>query len=292
MLNRLFATRKNPYVPGADTPEKLEIDFSGSVLSLELPPHSDYEGFQAKPVPTHINIYDNDQYEDEEGLPEWQKEGASYYHILKRSIEFRGPFWRGRPFGTIRLSIGITRHDALPEGMSCFNPAHFEQVAIRKLYHRGPFDLGYHPKKGPMNWRLIPQTCGHTGIYFETHWDFSTEPAQMEYQKAMHDCILMLPLENQHSLCIYFIYYGYAPANDSINAMSHIREEILKTIQLRLSETSKNQLAQIQKQSPNAKASIKREPENWMYPEWRDGNEGEDHIVITKAGTPMPEFTL
>lgn len=175
--------------------------------------------------------------------------------------------------------------------MSCFNPAHFEQIAINKTYQQGPCNPSYHEVKGPMNWELLPQPDGNTGIFYETHWDFSNEPVELEYEKAMRDSRILMPLEERYYLHIDLNYFGYAPAHHSINAMNQIRDQILKTIKLTPSESAKKQLSQSKAKWPNAKASTNRKPKDWIYPEWRDGTKGEDHIIITKAGSPRPEFT-
>ncbi|WP_226662945.1 hypothetical protein [Microbulbifer aggregans] len=51
MLKRLFASRKHPFIPGLNRPEKVEIDLSGSKLTMLMPPHSNYQGFAGKEPP-------------------------------------------------------------------------------------------------------------------------------------------------------------------------------------------------------------------------------------------------
>ena len=63
MLKRLFATRKHPCMPGLNTPEQINVNLSGSVLSLKLPPHYSSDGFEARCAPIEtMNIYDPSGY--------------------------------------------------------------------------------------------------------------------------------------------------------------------------------------------------------------------------------------
>ncbi|AHK17394.1 hypothetical protein [Thalassolituus oleivorans] len=41
MLNRLFASRKRPFLAGLNKPQHIEVDISGSKLELDVPAHND-----------------------------------------------------------------------------------------------------------------------------------------------------------------------------------------------------------------------------------------------------------
>ena len=128
MLKRLFATRKRPWIPGRHEREKFEIDFSGSVLALELPPHHDYEGFPAESVKTKVNLYDESRFTSIEQLRNmeykelYEQKGLESQGVTKRDWELFGPVWRDPPLGTVAFSMVVCRSDALHESMSCFKP--------------------------------------------------------------------------------------------------------------------------------------------------------------------------
>ncbi|MCA0899892.1 MULTISPECIES: hypothetical protein [Microbulbifer] len=297
MLKRLFASRKKPYVPGLNQREKVEIDISGSRLTMLLPPHSDSEGFRRKPPPKKIDLHDPDNFYTDEESPEWQRSGNARYKggVANRHWEFYGPSWRSRPYGYIAFGIGITREDAMPEEMSCFNPSHFEQLIAHSLYFGagGPTSPDLPRTKGPFNTRLC-QMSGATGFYFERHRDFAHRTQEPEaFEQASHSCTLLLPLEHRYSLGVAFRYFGYGPAKDSLANMNKLRDLVLNSVQLELGSTAKNQLAEAQLKWPGSRASESRKPINWKYPKWRNGkyHKGESNIVIIESGSPPPQFS-
>lgn len=297
MFKRLFASRKHPYVPGLNQREKIEIDISGSKLTMLLPPHSDSEGFRREPPPSKIDLHDPENFYTDESSPKWQRSGNAHFQgrLADRHWEFCGPPWRSRPYGFIAFGIGITREDAMPEGMSCFNPTHFEQLVAHSLYFGagGPAKPDLPRTKGPFNWR-IHRESGATGIYFERHRDFHDYPKDPEaFERSSHSCTLLLPLEHRFSLGIAFRYFGYAPAEYSLVNMNTVRDTVLNSVRLELSTTAKAQLAEAKDKWPEAHTCENREPISWKYPEWRNGDysKGESNIIILKPGSAPPEFT-
>ncbi|MGL6159335.1 hypothetical protein [Microbulbifer sp.] len=297
MFKRLFASRKHPYVPGLNQREKVEMDLSGNRLTMTLPPHSDYEGFRREPPPRRVNIHDPDQYDTGELLPEWQRSGiASYCGLLAdRNWELYGPPWRTRPYGAVEFRTSIWRLDSMPEGMSCFNPSHFQQAIDRALYFGfgGPAHPDDSREKAPINWRLQRES-GTTGFYFESHRDFSTyvnEPSP--HEATFRASTLVLPLEDRYCLGISFSYLGYAPVDYCLANMNALRDSVLESVRLELGPTARTQLAEAQRQWPRASASENRDPIAWNYPKWRRGDyrKGEPNIVILEPGSPPPEFT-
>ena len=290
MLKRLFATRKHPYVPSLNRPDKVEIDLSGSKLTMHMPPHSNYEGFSGKEPPERVNIYDSEQYIDDSALPEWRREGISHFNLFKRNWEFYGPPWRTRPYGTMYFGAGICRYDALPEGMSCFNPAHFEQMALRSLWFGGPAQPDLGRERAPINWH-VRRESGATWLYFESHRDYShnTSPPP-DFMRTYRGSNLRVPLDDRYFLSMSFEYIGYAPVEYCLANMNAVRDSVLQSVRLELSRAARENLAEAKGKWPDARASEIRDPEPWVYPEWRggDGDKGEERIVILKPGSPPP----
>jgi hypothetical protein len=239
-----------------------------------------------------VNIYNPDNYDDDSHVAEWQREGVSDSVLLTRSWEFYGPLWRGRPYGWINFSVGVCRHDTLPESMSCFNPAHFEQIVLRHAYFSGPANPDFQCVKAPINWRLIEHDS--TWIYYEERRDFSQDNfVPDDYENASFRSKLFIPLSNKYYLGLYVRYLGYSPSEACLIHMNRLRDEVLAKIQCHLSPDAQQQLQQAKQQWPNAAAQASRQPEPWQYPEWRDGEDhkGEPSIVILTPGSPPPAFS-
>lgn len=295
MLHHLFATRKRPHIPYEHVRERISIDLSGSVLTADALPHNDYEGFTRGPVPASVNIYDDDhyysEYYNEDELPEWRRSGEYIHKIHDRNWDFKGPFWREQPYGFMSFIISLVRVHGMPREMSCFNPAHFEQVALRSAYQSTAGSPFNYPHKAPCAWRLVPQNSGQTGIYFEVLRHFTKEkPLENAYQEAYRDHFLMIPIDDHYYVRIRCIYFGYAPVDDCLRVMGCIRDSVLNSIQLNLGEYAAAQLQRAKQHWPHAKASTHRDPEYWTYPECRRGKEGEEDIVLIKPGSPRPPF--
>jgi hypothetical protein len=292
ILQRLFASRKRPYIPNRHNFETVEINLSGTRLVMQMPPHSDYEGFTKPAPPKSVNIYNPDYYDGDDHVEEWQREGVSSHSLLSRCWELYGPLWRGRPYGWINFAAVVYRHDTMPDSMSCFNPAHFEQIVLRHAYFSGPANPEFSHLKAPVNWRL----SNHDGtwIYYEDRRVFDKNKFPPEdYENARFTSQLFIPLSNKHYLTLYAHYLGYSPAEACLTHMNRLRDEVFTQVQCHFSPDAQQQLQQAQTLWPNATAQASRQPEPWQYPEWRHGetHKGEPSTVIVKPGSPPPIFT-
>jgi len=292
MFSKLFASRKRPYIPHRYERDHIEIDFSGSRLSLDLIPHADFEGFETDPIPTSVNIYDPTIYSDDSHVDEWQREGRASYVVAERSWELLGSPLRSRPYGTVDFMLLVLRADALPDNMSCLNPAHFEQVLLRSEYYGGPASPASAKCKAPVNWRTEEKEKG-TWVYYETHRDFSgrSEPP-LPFEPTFISSRLNIPLDDRHYLQLNFRYLGYAPVEHCLANMNELRDLVCNSVQLSLDTSASKALEIAKKRWPNVCGQQTREPESWVYPKWRrgDSDKGESSIIIIKPGSPAPEF--
>lgn len=293
MFNRLFATRKRPYIPHRHEREHVEIDLSGNVLSLDLLPHSNTEGFGSRPLLKKVNIFSTQDYQSDEHVPEWQREGDSTCVLHQRDWDLLGPFWVQHILGTVECTLAAIRLDLMPAGMSCFNPQHFEQVVLRAAYYRGPTQPEMTKVKSPINWQVINKNQGNW-IYYEIHPDLSDDDGTPYAGTPAHiTSSLFIPIEDRQYLTVNFRYLGYAPVEPCLKNMDELRDSVRASIDLKLSSTSQKQLTLAKQQWPNAKVQENRQPEPWVYPKWRrpDHTKGESDIVILQLGSPAPEFT-
>ena len=286
MFKRLFASRKNPYIPGLDNPEHIRLNIGGCRLEMDIPPHYNSDGFEAKKEPTDIpNIYDADLY-DPNG--EFLFNGVL---ALRRNYEYFGPFWETSYEGFTEFSIAVERANCLPEGMSCLNPAHFEQVILRFLFDKGPDSPGSIKKIAPVNWQ-VKQIGNQPWILFEQRVWVKEGLPDRDITIANFRAYAATAIDDRYFLLLDFRNFGYTPSETSIANMNAFKDRIMDSVRWQLSEAAQKRLHEVKAQWPGAEISQHREPEDWVYPEWRRGDKqnGEPNIVILKRNTPPPEF--
>lgn len=289
MLKRLFASRKTPYIPGLHTPEKIQVDLSGNTLELLLPPHHDYEGFEASQAPiSNVNIYDPGLYSDPD-----KKETIGFSRaFINRRWEYYGPFWRGKPIGSTTFVATVDRVNKFPEGMTCFNPNHLEQGLIHLMYMMGPFKPQYGKREAPLNWCVAKK---QDSIWFQYSVSDTYENLAKEHEsmRSYYSSYIVTALDDIHYLRLMFHNMGYVPVVEAIRNMNALRDKVFKNLHLNLGVSSSQQLDAAKQRWPSAKASEHRSPESWVYPEWRSGDrsKNEPDIVILKAGSSPPPFT-
>ncbi|WP_276669441.1 hypothetical protein [Thalassolituus oleivorans] len=288
MLKRLFATRKHPYMPGLNAPEQINVNLSGSVLSLKLPPHYSFDGFDGDcdPIET-MNIYDPSGYSgDPLGTAVFNSK-----RFISRDWEFFGPLTRLRYIGSISFVAVVERIDSLPEGMSCFNPNHFEQVINRLMFKMGPEKPKSAKRVAPVNWSTDEKN-GCLWLYYEIHKAEDGDPES--FAPSQFSSYAVTPLDDHHYIRLMFHNLGYKPAEYSNRFVNSVRDKVLNSVTLTLSEHAQQRKAEVQSQWPDATISPQRQPYNWVYPKWREGDrsKGERRVVITQYHTQPPEFHL
>ncbi|GLS26574.1 hypothetical protein [Marinibactrum halimedae] len=297
-IHQLFASRRRPYIPGKNKRDKITINFSGSILTLELPPSHYSEGLgKDKPIPEVVNLYEKSDFISDEDLPSWRRQGVSVRSIMGRHLELLGPPWHPQPtLGLMDFSMGVRHMDTMPEGMSLFNPEHLEQATLRNIYFNGPGNPLNRHVQGPVNWQ-VRETDSGTWLYTETHPRLENrEPdddSPLPEESSFIRSVLLMALTDRHMLSMGYRYIGYKPVVDCLRSMNSIRDSVFNSVQLTLSNESQDKLKHAQKRWPNAQACENRTPEPWIYPIVRRGDNsiGEPNIVLLEPGSPPPEFT-
>ena len=291
MFKRLFASRKNPYIPGLDNPERVSVSIAGCKLDITLPPHYSSAGFDADVAPKDIpNIYERSIYDYGH---EYEDNKFSYANCIRRNWEFFGPFWKLGYIGRTDFQVTSLRVDCLPEGMSCFNPAILEQVVIRYLYENGPAIPEFGRKLAPVNWR-VEDKQGTPWILCEQRYDLPSEKPE-EPEDSNFEAYAFTALDDGYVLFLRFINFGNVPVKHSIDAANKVRDLVCGSIQWQLSDYAEKRKQEVISRSPDASITHERKPETWKYPtKWRDGNRtaGEPDIVIEEPGDPAPEFHI
>jgi len=264
MFKRLFASRRHPYIPGLNRPETVETDLSGSKLRMLLPPHHDAHGFEdvQAPIP-RVNIYDPTIYRG--NTDEYPFSNTAF---IKRNWDYYGPVWRLRRLAYTTFIAVVERVNCLPEEMSCFNPHHLEQAVVRLLYRMGPEKPRQSEKRAPVNW-----TVRHSGdalwVHYEIHQNLGKLIEEEAFMRAQYSSYAVTPLDDRHYLRLMFHNNGYSPTEYAIRHMNALRDKVCRHITLELSPSAKAQQEQARQRWPDARISTHREPEDWVYPEWR-----------------------
>jgi hypothetical protein len=291
MFKRLFASHKNPYVPGLDNPERVSVSIAGCKLDITLPPHYSSAGFDADVAPKDIpNIYERSIYDYGH---EYEDNKFSYANCIRRNWEFFGPFWKFDSIGMTDFQVTSLRVDCLPKGMSCFNPAILEQVVMRFLYHDGPERPQFGKKLAPVNWR-VKFIEGNPWIFCESFKDLP-EGKEEEPEDSNFEAFAFTALDDNYLLFLCFTNYGSIPVNESISSANRVRDLVCGSIRWELSDYAERRKQEVISKYPEASINPERQPETWKYPpKWRDGDrkKGEPRIVVIEAGDPAPEFHL
>ena len=289
MFRRLFASYKRPYVTGLHRPERVSVSIAGSRLSITLPPHYSSHGFDADVEPRDIpDIYERSIYDYGH---EYKDRKFSYANCIRRNWEFFGPFWKLDSIGMTDFQVTSLRVDCLPQGMSCFNPAHLEQVVMRYLYDGGPARPHHGKKLSPVNWKVETKQ-GNQWILCEERKDLPAGKPE-EPEDANFEAYAFTALDDGYVLFLRFDNYGDIPVKHSINAANRVRDLVCGSIHWHLSSYAEQRKQEVLAHNPNTSITPYREPEPWKYPpKWRDGDreQGEPRIVIIEAGDPAPEF--
>ena len=284
-LRRLFASYKRPYIVGLNNPDRIRVNLSGCELQLTLPPHNSLDGFDEKVAPRDIaNIYDASLYDEYEENPPFGQ-----VQFIRRYWNYFGPIWDGPYMAVTDFMATVMRVNCLPEGMSCLNPYHLEQVVMRFLYW--PTEMpNFAEKISPANWR-IENKQGHLWVICEERRkqnpQFPANPSDANFKS-----FAIAAIDDRHVVRLRFGNFGSLPIDDSITACNTMRDKVLNSIRWQLSPSLQARKETVLQQFSNTSISQHREPEPWVYSKWRDGDrkKGEPRYVQTQAGSPAPVF--
>lgn len=287
ILSRLFASHKRPYVIGLNNPERIRVNIAGCELQITLPPHYTPSGFEAKVAPCDIhNIHDSSLYDSNDDAQPF-----SQVQFIRRYWCYFGPFWDSPYMARTDFMATVMRVNCLPEGMSCLNPNHLEQVMMRLLYWSVETPQ-FGEKISPINWRVENKQGNHWIVCEEHYKPHPQIPVDPKY--SCFDSPAITAIDDRHIIRLNFGNFGSLPVEDSISACNKIRDKVLDSVDWTLSPELQAHKDEVLQQSSNIHINLHRAPEPWIYPlEWRKGDfqKGEPHIVVIKPGSPTPVFT-
>ncbi len=287
-FQRLFASRKKPYLPGENHWEEHQFDLAGNVLSFKLPPCTDLamagEGFDNK-----VDFYRRDLYNEDQHL-ESPSERNSYLKVFSGVFDLKGKPWERDHLGSIHITINICRVNSLPSTMSCWNQEHLNIILKHHRYYaygpgsglntpiyESPLDLQINRDRNHVDW-----------------WSFESRQKASEMKGSIVDPVnyeyeIFAPLDDQYFVTLHFSIHGYTPAHYSKKSTHNFIEKFSKHLDLDLREASKNRTIRMSTgELLSATSSI--QPDNWIYHEWRFAldKDGDPHETLTKVGSPPP----
>src|SRR5690554_7407327 len=284
-LKYLFSSRKRPYVKGINNPDRISVNLQGCELQLTLPPHYSSEGFEEAVPPRDIaNIYATNLFDKyQESKPFGQVK------FIRRDWSYFGPFWKSGDMGMTDFMATVMRVNCLPEGMSCLNPYHLEQVVMRFLHW--PSEMpNFAARISPAGWR-IENKQGHPWVICEERRKHNPQLPE-DPSDANFNSYAIAAIDDRHIVRLRFGNFGSVPANDAITACNAMRDKVLSSIHWQLSTDLQARKEVVLQKFPNTNISQHREPEPWVYSKWREGDrkKGEELYIQTKAGSPAPVF--
>lgn len=285
-LRRLFASHKRPYIIGLNNPDRIRVNLSGCELQLTLPPHYSPSGFKPEMPPRDINnIYDEKLYDD--GV--LTENPFSQAIFIKQDWAYFGPFWDSPYMARTLFMATVMRVNCLPEGMSCLNPYHLEQVVMRFLYW--PTEMpNFAEKISPANWR-VENKQGHPWVICEERRkqnpQFPANPSDANFNS-----FAIAAVDDRYIVRLSFGNFGSLPIDDSIAACNTMRDKVLNSIHWQLSPNLQARKEAVLQKFSNTSISQHREPEPWVYSKWREGDEkrGEPLFVQLEPSSPAPVF--
>ena len=188
MFSRLLASRKRPFVKNLDRLDSIEMDLSGTKLTMKVPPQ-DYE-FEEKPWKSRVNIHEMDNYDRLVVEDPSDPSGVKTSRLFHRSWNIYGPL--GKNIGQVdfMLRVAHVAFDQLAPGdkssLSCLNVGTFESLVLRHLYYvfgpGGGKAEGEH--EAPIDWKVV--TLGD-----EQAISLSTRSSQL-FLESIHFMLIIL----------------------------------------------------------------------------------------------------
>ncbi|GLS25158.1 hypothetical protein [Marinibactrum halimedae] len=274
---RLLASLKRPYVKGWYNKDQLQVDLSGTTLTVGLPAHTE-DPVLYQPCPSNFDLYNRDNFEfhKEEG-----KYAFGVASIFDRWFQlFGSPF--KKPIGLSSFKAIIHVLDDLPHTMSCFNPVHFEQAIERSL----------HDLKGPMN-SFIPyefhnwEVLDNNVVYVEAHNLNTLNDAKRNHSFSSYG---FYPLDERIYLMVFCDSDTLSNRDSVTPLLQSLAKNLISSIEIKLSSSCEELRLSTLKQT---KRTIYQKPNlNWTFATYRTQKISpfESEQILVDPGSPFPKY--
>ncbi|GLS25285.1 hypothetical protein GCM10007877_09990 [Marinibactrum halimedae] len=288
MLDLLLASDKRPYVPGGKSKKLFSFNFNGTRFSIELPAHYPADARNRANTKGNINYLNKAEYGVKNITdPQRREQRAGSSEVISIFTRSFGVF--GFPFGikclgSLSASGTLLYFPTILKEFSLFNPAHLEQAAVNLIYYtKGPgaYKSRNEGEISPINWRITTLDNGLLMVRYDAY----KEAAGMLSEQFRSSCII--PIDRYHALTLHFSTFQSVETERCYPLLRDLRDEILETVKIELSDHAKKELEYAQKTWPDATISQDMKPIEWEYDEGH--YEGGEFVVTEKKAFP-PEW--
>ena len=232
MFQSLYASSKNPIVPGRNNKDIIRSELSGFTFEIAVPPTSTGFASTKNEHNAKIDLYnlsrftERAKYPHEVGLPR-------LIPVFTREPTLRVGLLGGSAKGFMTISSVCIYFDDLPEGKSLLHPKTFESAVLRTYYFfRGPGSLSGGSYEGPWSWKSIKSNSRNWICFDTTRCDEEQDIKEFGPDAADINrvCKYYMPLTDSHMLALNFVFTGYSPASHCLPAMHSVKEEVFSSL--------------------------------------------------------------
>ena len=228
MLSRLFATNKNPYIPGWNDRRRLDFDLSGVKFSIEVP-YSYAPDAGAHSADSLINIFDLGSYLPVAvDLPDYERRPFRYIPLFNENWDVSGSIFSSA-IGGFTFSAVVVKVEDLPTELACNRARDFMQIADRDMYFRyGPPNVNEYMPKVPIDWS-VKSINDSDWLYYEAWPDTERYSDLADEVKDSFGFTYLKPISEQHFICISGDFGGEPPNSTLANYVRSVVEGVLLT---------------------------------------------------------------
>lgn len=272
--------------PSYQSLKQFDANLSGTKFSICAPEHIHSRIPENKQSSLRKNLY------DEHNFGQYTSEDdREVFSFSLKHIDWT--FYRRR-YLLLVDSVGHVTFTAkvvkLEQFASLFNKCHFESAVERLLFARG----GAYASSGMcrLNWR-IKNYNDTQWVVFENDGRFASAGLHNPC-KSVIQTFFLTPITDEHLLAVFFTQVELPNAPDLSSEFEMLRERVMETAELTLSEDSTRQLQAIQKANPDQQYSQHLPPYEFNLMPYPEEPKVIEHLVAEKGSDyinslPVPQ---
>ncbi|WP_281647710.1 hypothetical protein [Parendozoicomonas sp. Alg238-R29] len=254
-----------PKGPSFSRAGKVELNLAGTKIRIRMPPHRPdpraREGYPSRYQKGYLDLAGADF-----NLPESISTLWRCGVPLKRSWRFCGPWFTGVK-GQIHFTLAVLQRD-LEHGETLFNPRVFESEldAFLTRDYSDEKSYGACDWQSPANWKVVIRSPVTAVAYDSLNILGAANVVKALSFPIADNCLVQLDFRIDQ---LTWTGGNLAKVDKQVDRqpMEQLVTDICNSLEIELSETAQQQLAEAQRRFPNEKISEHREPLNWMTPE-------------------------
>lgn len=227
--------------------EKFNMNLSGTAFSFGSPPHNHPRIPLSVCEDTSLNIYDLNKFGNH---PNSRNYGPPCYAIIGKVWSFFD-----RKFIVYLKDVAESNFDvdifSMSEFSSLFKKENFENALNRMIFSHG----NAYASSGlcRLNWRIETYN-GIEWVVFENDGRFASG-GMYNPCKSVIQTFYTTPISDEHMLCMYFTQVTRKEVNGLTDAFKKLRDTVMQSTEITLSEESTKQKMEVEKAFPNQQYS-------------------------------------